>query len=288
MKDTSPRVPETAGVHDRLTAADGVEIGATYLPAPAGGANDPVLVVGQGFTGFRTKDDNARVMATLNRRLAVVGIDYRGHGESGGTSSLGLREVLDLDAAIAWARSFGHPHVVSIGFSMGSTVAVRQAALTHTIDRGALALTTTNPPDAVVAVSGSAFWFYRGTAPMRLLHRAVSTTVGRAGLARVSGTHVDVSDWEDEVLPYSPEEAAAFIAPIPLLIVHGDADHYFPLEHPEAVLRGAAQGARDRGLEPAVDLWIEPGLAHAEAAVDDALLDRISDWAVSNDGEVAR
>ena len=281
MKESPPRVPEPPGVHRRLTAADGTEIGATYLPAPDGAPGDPVLVVGHGFTGFRTKDDNARVMSALNGRLAVVAIDYRGHGESGGTSTLGLREVLDLDAAIAWARSLGHQRVVSIGFSMGSTVAVRQAALTRTTDRGAAGLTTVNPPDAVVAVSGSAFWFYRGTAPMRLLHRAVSTSVGRAFLARVSGTHVEVSDWEEEVLPYSPEEAAAFLAPTPLLIVHGDADHYFPLEHPEAVLRGAAQGARDRGLEPRVDLWIEPGLAHAEAAVDAPLLERISDWAIT-------
>lgn len=275
---------------ETLIAADGVRIAATYLPAPGspergsserGASKNPVLVVGHGFTGSRAKDDNARVIAALNRRLAVLAFDYRGHGESEGSSTLGLREVLDLDAAITRARELGHSSVISLGFSMGATIAIRQAALTRTTDRGAAALTTTAPPDAVVAISGSAFWFYRGTAPMRLLHRAVSTPVGRAVLSRVSGTTVDVTDWESDVLPYSPEEAAAYVAPTPLLIVHGDIDHYFPLEHPQALHRGASEGARDRGLEPTVDLWIEQGLAHAEASVDDALLDRVCDWAVA-------
>jgi len=268
----------------RLLTTDGVDICATYRPAPQGVPHDPVIVVGHGFTGFRAKADNLRIAERLNQHLAVVDLDYRGHGSSGGTSSLGMREVLDLDAAIAWARDQGHQKVVSLGFSMGSAIAVRQAALTRTTDRGPLALTAENAPDAVVSVSGTAFWFYRGTAPMRLVHRAVSTPVGRAVLARVSHTRVDVGDWEAEELGYSPEEAAAYLAPIPFLLVHGDADTYFPLEHPEAVHRGAVQGARDRGFEPKIDLWIEPGFAHAEAAVDDELLDRICAWALSMAG----
>jgi len=276
----------------RLLADDGVEIAATYLPALPGGrgplqrpdrsaGTSPVLVVAHGFTGSRGKDDNVRVTEALRRRLPVIALDFRGHGDSGGSSTLGVREVLDLDAAVAWARELGHERVVTLGFSMGSSVAVRQAALCRTRDRGALGLTAHHAPNAVVSISGTAFWFYRGTAPMRLLHRAVSTPVGRRILQRVSHTRVEVADWESEVLPYSPEEAAAFVAPTPLLIVHGDADHYFPLEHPEALHRGATSGARERGLEPTADLWIEEGLAHAEAAVDPALLDRVCDWAVA-------
>ena len=280
-KDQAVASRELGAVDTTLQAADGTAIGASYVPLASGEFSDLALVVGHGFTGCRAKDDNIRVSAALSQRLPLITLDYRGHGESGGVSSLGLREVLDLDAAIAWAHELGHRRVVSVGFSMGSTIAIRQAALTRTVDRGELALTTVNRPDAVVSISGNAFWFYRGTAPMRLLHRAVSTTVGRSVLARVSGTEVDVTDWEQEVLPYSPEEAAAFLAPTPLLLVHGDADHFFPLEHPQAVHRGASQGAHDRGLEPAVDLWVEEGLGHAEAAVGEELLNRVCDWAVS-------
>jgi len=263
----------------RLVAADGVPIAATYRPGQPDAADAPLLVIGHGFTGARSKEDNVQISDWLDHRLPQITLDFRGHGESGGTSSLGLREVLDLDAAVGWARELEYQSVVTVGFSMGSSVAIRHAALTRTADRG-IAMTTANRPDAVVSISGNAFWFYRGTAPMRLLHRAVSTSVGRTVLSRVSGTEVGVDDWDAEVLPYSPEEAAAFISPTPLLIVHGDSDHYFPLEHPEAVHRGVMQGARDRGVEPVVDLWIEQGMAHAEAAVDRELMNRVCDWTI--------
>jgi len=262
-----------------LVAADGVPIAASYRPGRSEALSEPLLVIGHGFTGARSKEDNLKISDWIEDRLPQITLDFRGHGESGGTSSLGLREVLDLDAAVAWARELGYRTVVTVGFSMGSSIAIRHAALTRTADRG-IPMVAENRPDAVVSISGNAFWFYRGTAPMRLLHRAVSTSVGRTVLSRVSGTEVDVDDWEAEVLPYSPEEASAFIAPTPVLIVHGDSDHYFPLEHPQAVHRGVMQGARDRGVDPVVDVWIEEGMAHAEAAVDRELINRVCDWAI--------
>ena len=50
-------------------------------------------------------------------------------------------------------------------------------------------------------------------------------------------------------------ELAARIAPVPLLVVHGDADHYFPVEHAEHLFAAAG--------EPK-ELWLEPGFGHAE------------------------
>ena len=43
-------------------------------------------------------------------------------------------------------------------------------------------------------------------------------------------------------VPEAPHEVAGAIAPTPLLIVHGDADHYFPLHHVD-LLRAAAPEA---------------------------------------------
>lgn len=59
------------------------------------------------------------------------------------------------------------------------------------------------------------------------------------------------------------------IAPAPLLVVHGDRDPYFPLDHPRML---AAAGP--------CELWLEPGMGHAENAADDALLGRLADWLV--------
>ena len=41
----------------------------------------------------------------------------------------GDREVLDLEAAVGWARTLGYQRVATVGFSMGGAVAVRHAAL---------------------------------------------------------------------------------------------------------------------------------------------------------------
>jgi pimeloyl-ACP methyl ester carboxylesterase len=74
-------------------------------------------------------------------------------------------------------------------------------------------------------------------------------------------------------VPLSPTEAVALIAPAPVLIVHGDRDPYFPLDHPRML---AAAGEPD-----AVELWVERGMGHAEHATDEALLTRIADWALA-------
>jgi len=66
-----------------------------------------------------------------------------------------------------------------------------------------------------------------------------------------------------------PAEAAARIAPVPLLIVHGDLDGYFPVDHAEQLYAAAR--------EPK-ELWIEQGFGHAESAASPALLERIGDW----------
>jgi fermentation-respiration switch protein FrsA (DUF1100 family) len=62
---------------------------------------------------------------------------------------------------------------------------------------------------------------------------------------------------------------AGRIAPVPLLVVHGDADHYFPVEHAEQLF-AAAQEPKE--------LWLEPGFGHAENAASPDLLRRIAGW----------
>jgi fermentation-respiration switch protein FrsA (DUF1100 family) len=70
-----------------------------------------------------------------------------------------------------------------------------------------------------------------------------------------------------------PHEAVALISPAPVLIVHGDADAFFPLDHPHQLYDGAR--------EPK-ELWIEPGYGHAEAAATPELIHRIGKWISSN------
>jgi len=200
---------------------------------------------------------------------AVLTFSFRGHGASGGRSTVGDREVLDLAAAVRWARELGHTRVATVGFSMGGSVVLRHAALYGAEREGR----TEAALDVVVSVSAPARWYYRGTAPMRRLHwlvtRPEGRLVGRYGLR----TRIHHEEWNP--VPLSPVEAVARMAPAPLLIVHGDRDGYFPVDHP----RMLAEAAGDAG-----ELWLEAGMGHAEHAADDGLLRRIGDWAVSRAG----
>jgi pimeloyl-ACP methyl ester carboxylesterase len=200
----------------------------------------------------------ARVLAGTG---GVVAFDFRGHGGSGGVSTVGDLEVLDLAAAVGWARLLGYRRIVPVGFSMGAGVAVRYAAL---------AAGTPDAVDALVAVSAPSRWHYRGTPPMRLLHRGVETVVGRRVLAAGFGTRIAARGWDP--WPAPPDALVARVAPAPLLVVHGDADRFFPLEHARWLVE-AARGP--------VELWVEPGFGHAEAAVTPQLLRRVAAWALS-------
>jgi pimeloyl-ACP methyl ester carboxylesterase len=257
-----------------LRTPDGIPVDSVYDPgaavyeafphapeASSSPSRDLVFVVAHGFTGDVDRPHVRRVAGVLRGHGAVVTFSFRGHGRSGGRSTVGDKEVLDLAAAVEWARGFGHARVVSVGFSMGGSVVLRHAAL-HP-----------GTVDAVVAVSAPARWYYRGTAPMRRLHwlvtRPAGRLVGRYGLR----TRIHHRDWDP--VPLAPVDAVSRLAPTPLLIVHGDRDGYFPLDHP----RMLAEAAGDHG-----ELWVEPGMGHAEHAADDALVARIGDWAASAAG----
>ncbi|MFH9549425.1 alpha/beta hydrolase [Streptomyces sp. NPDC017435] len=250
-----------------LPTADGISVDSVYEPgavvydASGSSALHPVFVVAHGFTGDVDRPHVRRVASALARHGAVVTFSFRGHGRSGGHSTVGDREVLDLAAAVAWARSLGHARVVTVGFSMGGSVVLRHAALY----KGTV--------DAVVSVSAPARWYYRGTAPMRRLHWMVTRPEGRLVGRYGFRTRIHRRDWDP--VPLSPVEAVPRIAPVPLLIVHGDRDGYFPLDHPRAL----AEAAAGHG-----ELWVEHGMGHAEHAAHDGLLARIGDWAVARAG----
>ncbi|MET7651796.1 MULTISPECIES: alpha/beta fold hydrolase [unclassified Streptomyces] len=250
-----------------LPTADGISVDSVYEPgavvydASESSALHPVFVVAHGFTGDVDRPHVRRVASALARYGAVVTFSFRGHGRSGGHSTVGDREVLDLAAVVDWARSLGHARVVTVGFSMGGSVVLRHAALHE------------GTVDAVVSVSAPARWYYRGTAPMRRLHWMVTRPEGRLVGRYGFRTRIHRRDWDP--VPLSPVEAVPRIAPTPLLIVHGDRDGYFPLDHP----RMLAEAAAGHG-----ELWVEHGMGHAEHAADDGLLARIGDWAVARAG----
>ncbi|WP_326825130.1 alpha/beta hydrolase [Streptosporangium sp. NBC_01756] len=261
-----PLAPSFAAM---FTTEDGIRIDAAHTPPR--GAGDLGIVLAHGFTGSLRERPTRRITHVLSGFGGVVSFDFRGHGRSGGESTVGDLEILDLDAAVRHARTIGYIRVAVVGFSMGAAVAVRHAgrhgqagaAEGHGRPRGG--------PDAVVAVSAPARWYYRGTRPMRQVHWAIEQPLGRWAARVGKRTRIRKGVWDP--VPSAPYEAAAHIAPTPLLVVHGDADGFFPLDHAYQIYEAAR--------EPK-ELWVEPGYGHAESAATPGLIRRIGEWVCAN------
>lgn len=257
---------------------DGVALAVRHVPpgdgaagraGPAEDEGSTAVVMLPGFSGWSEKPGFAEVAADLHRRAPSLGwllVDLRGHGRSGGTSTLGDLEVLDVDAAVAAARELGYRRVITLGWSMGGTCVLRHAGL---VGRTVGGLPLDAPPDAVVTVSAVSRWEVKESVAMRRLHRIVQTRLGRVLARRVYRVRVDPAGWTTP--PLDPAGAAALIR-VPLLVVHGERDHYFGWDHARTLASAAGEHAT---------LWLVPGLGHAEmaAVAPDAppLLERLAD-----------
>jgi len=252
-----------------LLTQDGESISAGWIPAQGQPASEVSFVLAHGFTGSWREPRVQAVAAHLSRFGDVLAIDQRGHGRSSGVCTVGMDEVLDVDAAVAYLRARSSSGaVVTVGFSMGGSVTLRQAAAAP----GSRYLPE-NQPDGVVSVSSPGFWFYRGTKVMRLVHRLIGNPAGRAVL-RTRGVRMTSTPWP-EPPPWSPEESVRRMTDFPVLIVHGDIDHYFPEEHVRVLERAARESQN-----PQAEVIVVPGFSHAEATVDPQTMDRIGKWAL--------
>ncbi|HET9897303.1 MAG TPA: alpha/beta fold hydrolase [Streptosporangiaceae bacterium] len=233
-----------------IVTTDGVPIDAAHLP----GDSDLGIVLAHGFTLNWQRPAVWRAATRLNDFGGVVTFDFRGHGRSGGVSTVGDKEIRDVAVAVGYARELGYRRIATVGFSMGGSIVLRHGGLIGDVD-------------AVVSVSSPGQWYFRGTRPMRLVHLAVEKRAGRLITKRVLKTRISSGKWDPVPLP--PDDAAALISPIPLLVVHGDKDEYFPVDHARRIF--------DAARDPK-ELWIVSGFGHAESGAGPQLIKRIGTW----------
>lgn len=225
----------------RLCTADGVDLHALSVAGPGPG---PAVVLLHGFAARATKPAYARLADHLAARADVLSVDLRGHGRSAGASSLGDTETEDVRAAVRWCRDRGHERVVLLGVSMGATSSLLA------VGRGVSV-------DAVVTVSAPAvFEDEPRSVAMQTLRDVWHSPRRRWAMDVVGGvTVVPPEAWNR---PEDPVDHAAKVD-VPLLVVHGVDDHYFP----------AADAVRIAEAAPDATLWLEPaGFGHAEDGLD--------------------
>jgi pimeloyl-ACP methyl ester carboxylesterase len=230
-----------------LFTDDGVRLAAARLQGPADAPGTVVLV-----HGFSQSSRMPRIHAfahQLASRMHVIVPDLRGHGNSGGVSSMGPKEPLDVKAAVE-AADPSLP-VVTVGISLGGA-----AVLLHGGTFGGVA--------GVVAISAPAWWGAWDTPATKRIQRYAMTTAGRRFLAVFMRTRIAQVC---EGVPHAEAQAGA-IAPAFTLVVADPADHYFAEEHPRTIYGWAN--------EPK-DLWLLPGAGHGTDVLSAAFTARLLD-----------
>ena len=213
-----------------VQSADGVRIHGWFLPAKSRASGTVMYLHGNA--------KNISIYLKNVEWLTVYGfnvfmLEYRGYGDSHGEPTLpGV--LADIDAgftALLKRHDVDRRHIAIYGQSLGGALAIYYVA--HTAYR----------PYIRMLVVESAFSDYRVIATEKLASFWLTWPI--QWISRIT---VD-----DE---YSPLPVVGKIAPIPLLIIHGDQDPIVPVEHSRKLYEAAR--------EPK-ELWIVPGGTHDDA-----------------------
>jgi pimeloyl-ACP methyl ester carboxylesterase len=226
-----------------VRTADGIELGATLF---ARGCPD-VVIICHGFASTQRSLGMVWLAEMLAGWRDVLAFDWRGYRGSGGRSSLGGDEALDLFAMLNYARERGYRRVGLIGESMGGLIVLATlgaAASTHADTAIPAAY-----PDRIATLGAPADYMLTCTPRPQMVRylaphprlRPISHLMGfRMGDARVP----------------LPLNVVGHIAQ-PLLLVHGDRDGIVPV-HSAYLLRQHA---------PHATLRIYSGVGHGIEAM---------------------
>lgn len=113
-----------------LTTSDAVHLQATYYAPPNSTVKaDALLLLHEAYDDGRSWDSFAR--AAQERGYAVLALDLRGHGQSGGEKIFDTAMDNDVDAALAWlkaAPAVNSDRMGIVGASLGANLALRGGA----------------------------------------------------------------------------------------------------------------------------------------------------------------
>jgi pimeloyl-ACP methyl ester carboxylesterase len=258
--DLGPALDMLGGEVVRLRARDGLRLAARWLPVERTSdawSPDPheAILLLHGYSGS-IAPDLVEYGPFLRRTAGVLGLDFRGHGDSDdGPSTFGLLEVEDIAGALAWLGERGVLRVALLGTSMGGISAIAAVAV---LGDGSLAGADMDPaaprdpepaprPTIVGVVADS-------TAPE--LEIPVATRLRGPGRRFVAARLFDNAARTLGADPRATEPARVIglVDPVPLLLIHGEADTTVPIEDGR---RLAALGG------PSTEHWVVPGADHS-------------------------
>lgn len=274
-----PALDALGGEVVRFRARDGVRLAGRWLAAaPVEGdwRPDPheAILLLHGYSGS-IAPDLVEYAPFLRETAGVLGIDFRGHGDSdAGPTTFGLLEVEDVAGALAWLGERGITKVALMGTSMGGMTALAAVAV---LGDGSLASADADParprapidaprPRVVAVVADSVASDPTIPVATRL---AVPRPLRRFVAARLFDGAAETLGADPRAT--GPARVIGLVEPVPLLLIHGSADETVPL----------ADGRRLAALAgPAAEHWIVEGAGHSggHAAAPQDYARRVGDF----------
>ncbi len=277
-----PALDALGGEVVRIRSRDGLRLAARWLPAEA--ARDPAeqgptwvpdpseaILLLHGYSGS-VAPDLVEYGPALRTTAGVLGLDFRGHGGSDdGPTTFGVLEVEDIAGALVWLGERGVSRVAFVGTSMGGMAALAAVAV---LGDGTLTAADASPDaprgDAtprprIVAVVGDSIApeipvvvANRIGGPLRRL--VAERLVAAAG--RRVGTDLRATE---------PLRIVELVEPVPLLLIHGDADTTVPIADGRRLMERAG---------PSAEHWVVRGAEHSRShqLVPDDWEARVSDF----------
>jgi fermentation-respiration switch protein FrsA (DUF1100 family) len=261
-RSLAPQLDALGGEVVRFRSRDGLRLAGRWLRAEAGDpdwAPDPyeAILLLHGYSGS-IAPDLVEYGLFLRRTANVLGIDFRGHGDSEpGPTTFGMLETEDVAGALSWLGERGVTRVALFGTSMGGMTAITSVAL---LGDGRLVAADSEPsptraaigaprPLVVAVVADS-------TAPevevpvARRLRTPLRGFMARQLFdAATRSLGADPRDTE-------PARVVGLVDPVPLLLIHGSADTTVPLDDARRLVALAG---------PSAESWVVDGADHSRS-----------------------
>ena len=221
------------GSTETFLADDGVELMLTRR----GEGGRRAVIVAPGLFTHREVPEHRALAERLAEIADVFTLDVRGHGESGGAFTWGVREPSDV-AALARRLRREYAHVGGVGFSFGGYHVGAAAARFQAFDAVAMVAT----PRSFFIVDRH--FLLRGIVRSIRAFRNRRATLRRFSIVPSRGPRRP-----------SAAEIVPGIAPAPLLIAHGTADWLLGTHHAHDLFK--------RATDPKSLLLVDGG-SHAE------------------------
>ena len=260
----APTLDALGGEVVRIRARDGLRLSGRWLAADGERGDsawtpDPheAIVLLHGWSGSIVPH-LVEYGPFLRRTAGVLGLDFRGHGDSDESpTTFGLREVDDIAGALAWLGERGVERVALVGMSMGGISAIAAVAV---LGEGSLVGTDVDPAapahvrpprrPRIVAVVGD-------SVASELASVAVPATPGPwprlvAGrlfdaVARTLGADPRQTE---------PIRVIGLLEGVDVLLISGDDDPIVPVADARRLAAAAPAGSES---------WIVPGADHRGA-----------------------